>query len=406
MSRLWLPLALAFAFVPSAASGAEENSPLVRNGLEVSGMGFGIVRGYGSEAQATFFGRRASAGFGLRTFVLEGISVFESPPLLVDIHFAYAVVSNSTLIVRVGAGGSLLAAEGGFGIVPTLTSSAEVRLSSWMSVVAALRLNVPVIGEASAGILWAPWPRLRLGIGFKAMYGTDVLTGVERVQTGASYGPYLAFEIPIPEAGAGFTYELEDPSGGGESGEEKPPPPAPAPVAVDDEEDDEVSGCVGAACPVPDYDADGIADEVDRCWLDPENRDGIEDEDGCPEPPPGSASPPIETVYFDLNDATLKPESQAKLAVLSQWLAEHRTSRQLFIEGHADKTGGEELNEQLAERRAQAVAAFLLEKGVDQARLTTRGFGASRPVPAPSQAEAHAKSRRVEIYLVNPRAAP
>jgi outer membrane protein OmpA-like peptidoglycan-associated protein len=69
------------------------------------------------------------------------------------------------------------------------------------------------------------------------------------------------------------------------------------------------------------------------------------------------------------------------------------------IEGHTDDVGADEYNRALSERRAQAVAAYLAQKGVDRARLTARGFGKSRPAAPNDGDEGRRKNRRVEIVL-------
>ena len=71
----------------------------------------------------------------------------------------------------------------------------------------------------------------------------------------------------------------------------------------------------------------------------------------------------------------------------------------LRIEGHTDDTGGAEMNMELSEARAKAVASYLMSKGVDAARLTPAGFGMTRPLAPNSSAANKALNRRIEFIV-------
>ncbi|MCR4409509.1 MAG: OmpA family protein [Candidatus Saccharicenans sp.] len=104
-------------------------------------------------------------------------------------------------------------------------------------------------------------------------------------------------------------------------------------------------------------------------------------------------------VLFDVNKATLKPESQLKLAKLAGILMVFQDMK-LSIEGHTDSTGSEELNLRLSTDRARAVYEFLMSQGVAPDRMKYQGFGSSKPV-APNDTEANrAKNRRVEVIVL------
>jgi len=104
-------------------------------------------------------------------------------------------------------------------------------------------------------------------------------------------------------------------------------------------------------------------------------------------------------VLFDLNKATLKPESQFKLAKLAGILMVFPDMK-LSIEGHTDSTGSEDLNLKLSTERARTVFEFLLSQGVPPERMKYQGFGSSRPV-APNDTESNrAKNRRVEVIVL------
>jgi OOP family OmpA-OmpF porin len=101
-------------------------------------------------------------------------------------------------------------------------------------------------------------------------------------------------------------------------------------------------------------------------------------------------------LYFDTDQATLKPESEATLQQVRE-LLEARPALQLVVAGHTDAEGSEAHNQSLSERRAAAVVAWLVERGVDSARLQSRGHGETRPVADNDRVEGRALNRRVEI---------
>jgi outer membrane protein OmpA-like peptidoglycan-associated protein len=71
----------------------------------------------------------------------------------------------------------------------------------------------------------------------------------------------------------------------------------------------------------------------------------------------------------------------------------------LGIYGHTDNVGNESANQSLSERRANAVRAYLLKKGVSEAQIETKGFGSANPIADNTSAEGKSKNRRVEIVL-------
>ncbi len=68
--------------------------------------------------------------------------------------------------------------------------------------------------------------------------------------------------------------------------------------------------------------------------------------------------------------------------------------------GHTDSTGTDAFNQTLSEQRAATVAAYLSGRGVQQARLATKGFGESQPRASNTTEDGRAQNRRVEIRLV------
>ncbi len=72
----------------------------------------------------------------------------------------------------------------------------------------------------------------------------------------------------------------------------------------------------------------------------------------------------------------------------------------LSIEGHTDDTGSDEYNQGLSERRALSVKDYLVNKNILPVRLTTRGYGESRPIASNRDSNGRALNRRVEIQIV------
>jgi len=105
----------------------------------------------------------------------------------------------------------------------------------------------------------------------------------------------------------------------------------------------------------------------------------------------------LHNILFDTGKATLKPESAAALAPVGE-LLKSDTALKLQIQGHTDNVGQPAANLKLSQDRAAAVRAYLVQTlGIPAARLTTAGFGDTKPV-APNTAEAgRAQNRRVEL---------
>jgi outer membrane protein OmpA-like peptidoglycan-associated protein len=71
------------------------------------------------------------------------------------------------------------------------------------------------------------------------------------------------------------------------------------------------------------------------------------------------------------------------------------------VEGHTDSQGSEKLNQTLSETRAKAVLDYLVSKGIDASRLTSKGFGESTPIASNRTSRGRAQNRRVEINLAD-----
>ena len=106
-------------------------------------------------------------------------------------------------------------------------------------------------------------------------------------------------------------------------------------------------------------------------------------------------------IHFDYNSAEIVPDSFEQLHQVAQALQDAQlSSARIRVEGHTDNRGSASYNQQLSERRAQAVKRYLAEKeGIPVARLEARGYGMSRSLPGVSQDTdaGRAQNRRVEF---------
>ncbi len=101
-------------------------------------------------------------------------------------------------------------------------------------------------------------------------------------------------------------------------------------------------------------------------------------------------------IVFDVNSATIKPESMGYIQELADWLKQNNTIK-LKIVGHTDSTGDATLNLKLSTERAAAIKKELSKLGVDAKRLSTHGHGASKPRATNNTAQGKALNRRVEF---------
>jgi outer membrane protein OmpA-like peptidoglycan-associated protein len=102
-------------------------------------------------------------------------------------------------------------------------------------------------------------------------------------------------------------------------------------------------------------------------------------------------------IYFDFGSATIRPESEPVLKQIADALAKN-PSWKLRVEGHTDNIGSDASNLELSLHRAEAVKQALVDRyRVQPDRLTTAGFGASRPEESNDTLEGRARNRRVEL---------
>ncbi|MFZ4760885.1 MAG: outer membrane protein OmpA, partial [Burkholderiaceae bacterium] len=127
-----------------------------------------------------------------------------------------------------------------------------------------------------------------------------------------------------------------------------------------------------------------------------------------PAPPPPPPKPTSEKVtfaadtFFDFDKAVLKPEGKAKLDDLTSKI-KNITLEVIIAVGHTDGVGSDAYNQKLSLRRAEAVKAYMVSKGIEANRVYTEGKGEKQPVADNKSTEGRAKNRRVEIEVVGTR---
>jgi outer membrane protein OmpA-like peptidoglycan-associated protein len=156
-------------------------------------------------------------------------------------------------------------------------------------------------------------------------------------------------------------------------------------------------------CPETDNDSDGITDLLDKCPNEAEDYDGDEDADGCPEERKlvkveDDQIKLNEKVHFKTAKSDILPSSYPLLNEVAEVLVSNPEIH-VRIEGHTDSRGSESYNQNLSEERAASVLQYLLSRGVEASRLTSRGYGESRPIEDNATATGRAANRRVEIHI-------
>lgn len=214
-----------------------------------------------------------------------------------------------------------------------------------------------------------------------------------------------------------------------------------------------------------DTDGDGIPDKIDQCPTVPEDKDGYQDEDGCPEPDPDSDGDGLAdnvdgckdipgpneydgcpdrdgdqipdnvdkcpdefgaaeldgcpaakeeevvleseririkgNILFETGQAIIQKQSYPLLDDVAKVLRDNPDVGPVLIEGHTDNRGSRPYNLDLSDRRAAAVANYLVGKGIAKKRLRTAGFGFDRPIATNDTPLGRAKNRRTDFRLVH-----
>ena len=162
-------------------------------------------------------------------------------------------------------------------------------------------------------------------------------------------------------------------------------------------DDPKTNGCPP---PPPDRDKDGIPDPEDACPDTPGPRNEDPKKNGCPEARIEAGEIKIlQQVKFKTNSAEILPESDGILTAVGKILADHPEIKGLRIEGHTDNRGGAAMNLGLSTRRAASVLTWLMRHGIDKSRMTSKGFGLTRPIDSNTTEEGRQNNRRVEFHI-------
>lgn len=105
-----------------------------------------------------------------------------------------------------------------------------------------------------------------------------------------------------------------------------------------------------------------------------------------------------DSVTFGFDSSELQQSARQALNDVTAVLREYAKTR-ITVAGHTDSSGGENYNQRLSERRAQAVGDYLIRGGVQSSRLNMLGYGESRPVASNDSEQGRAQNRRVEITV-------
>lgn len=150
-------------------------------------------------------------------------------------------------------------------------------------------------------------------------------------------------------------------------------------------------------CPL-DTDGDGIPDYLDKCPTVP----GIPENKGCPEVQKEVITifkQALQGIQFDFNKSTIKRTSYGILDKVVKVMNDN-PAYNLQINGHTDSQGNDAYNQKLSEERAASVKQYLVNKGIDPARLTPQGFGETQPVASNNTAKGRYLNRRVEFKVL------
>ncbi len=144
---------------------------------------------------------------------------------------------------------------------------------------------------------------------------------------------------------------------------------------------------------------------------------------GCQTPPPPPPPPPAPVVYtgpvlpiqqaergveiflpatalFETGKSSLNAAESGPYLDRVAHLVTQRSDKAIVLEGHADNTGNDAVNQRLSEERSAAVAKALTERGVPSARIQTAGFSSRRPVASNATPDGRRLNRRVELVLL------
>lgn len=104
-------------------------------------------------------------------------------------------------------------------------------------------------------------------------------------------------------------------------------------------------------------------------------------------------------IHFVTGSAEIRVESELILDDIANWLETNKNIK-IEVQGHTDQEGNDDVNQRLSVDRAEAVMFYLINKGISPTRLTSKGFGESKPLDNSGTKKAMAKNRRIEFKII------
>jgi outer membrane protein OmpA-like peptidoglycan-associated protein len=418
--------------------------------------------------------------------LVTGLLLSAAPPLgaRLDLGLELPVSAPQSSYFTPGPGGSLsleyellrfldVEAQVGWLMLPRSSTSPATAAGTLLSVGAGVRVRRPfdqhvVIpwGEVLVNYGASAGSRLPLtvsaGLSFRPAETSGFLVGVfarfqqifaleaSTATTEAGNASLVSFGVSVEYL---QSHDLVDTDGDGVPDVRDTCPEVSAPGTAD--------GCSAPplVSAVADRDGDGIPDDVDKCPDQAEDKDGYQDEDGCPEADndhdgladaadacPNEAGPAAakgcpdkdgdgiadrddacptvaglpedkgcpkykqlvvteskieikQKIFFAYGSTKILPRSDPLLAEVAQALQD-RANLCVRIEGHTDNQGSRAANLTLSDGRAKAVREALSSRGVPDARLTSKGYADELPIDTNATLEGRENNRRVEFVIV------
>jgi OmpA-OmpF porin, OOP family len=151
-----------------------------------------------------------------------------------------------------------------------------------------------------------------------------------------------------------------------------------------------------------DADGDGVPDQDDKCPTEPQSASATAPRDGCPQrvviahtnPPPPVA------VQFAGGSASIQSSAARLLDEVAATMQSHPEVLLVEVEGHTDTSGSSRAEVAISQRRAEAVAAAIVARGVDAGRVRAKGYGAYCPIAPNDRPANREKNRRARFVVV------
>lgn len=159
-------------------------------------------------------------------------------------------------------------------------------------------------------------------------------------------------------------------------------------------------------CPELDNDHDGVLDRHDRCPNEPETINGNQDDDGCADRGDSAVvvSPDridtLEAIQFIGNGTRLQHASYNVLGQVAATMRAHPEILRVRVTAHVQASSNPRRDQQLSDKRADVIRDWLIQWGLEPARVEARGFGGTKPLVPPGQRGAAAVNTRVELIIM------